>query len=148
MSKTKFLSRYQNLNIILFLLAIGVSFFITSCDPAKTITICNLTNQNINITIQQDSTSDFLIGTKENFEYELNKSGKNSILGFYYGFGVFSEKELLEFNSSIRSISIASEVDTCIFQGNDLLNILPKKRLGILNNMIHIKLKNCSERSH
>lgn len=135
-----------------FGLSISIAFYVlsfsllsTSCDPMKSVLISNQTNSDIRIEIVQDSNNQLALGTHSRTEIELAASGDSSETRLIYGLGVFSKEELKYFNSMVKEINIETDKDSCRISGDDLRPFLPRKRLGIFNNTIEIKIKNCPE---
>mgnify|MGYP000917982239 CR=1 FL=1 len=119
------------------------SLILTSCDPLKTVLVTNHSDMDVTVKILQDSTSELLLGPQALTEFELTQSEGGSSTRFNYGLGVFSREEVKVFNSTIKQIDIISESGGCTIVGDDLSKYLPKRRLGMYNNVIEIKIKKC-----
>lgn len=105
--------------------------------------ISNHTNTDVNIEIHQDSTNQMALGEEARVKFNLEASGNKSQVIFVYGLGVFSTEELSSFNSMIKAIEVETEGDTCKIKGEKLLRYLPRKRQGLFNNKLQIRIENC-----
>ena len=116
---------------------------IASCDPVKNVLISNQTDKDVKVVIVQNATRQFSLGSGQQTQIELKKSGELANKRFSYGLGKFSKGELNLFNSSIQQIIIVSKNDSCVVEGDGLKDFLPKKRIGVYNSTIELKILNC-----
>lgn len=124
-------------------LVLSFSICLTSCDPMKSVLISNQTKENVRIQIVQDPNNQLPLGPEAQTEIALAADGDSSETRVIYGLGVFSKEELASFNSMITEIHVETDTDTCSVSGDELRRFLPKKRLGMFNNTIEIKIRNC-----
>ncbi len=124
-------------------LVLSFSICLTSCDPMKSVLISNQTKENVSVLIVQDSGNPLPLGPEAETEITLAADGDSSETRVIYGLGVFSKEELASFNSSITAIQVETDTDTCRVSGKELRPFLPKRRLGMFNNTIEIKIRNC-----
>ncbi len=122
---------------------LGACLLLTSCDPMKAVIISNQTKENVSVLIVQDSDNPLPLGPEARTVFTLAANGDSSKASLLYGFGIFSREELAIFNSTITEIQIETDTDTCRVSGMDLRPFLPKRRLGIFNNFIKIKIRSC-----
>lgn len=125
--------------------ALGTSLLLTSCDPMKSVLISNHTKKNASVQIVQNSNNQLPLGPENQTEITLSSDGDSSEIRIIYGLGIFSKAELVLFNSMITEIHVETDTDTCSVSGDALRRFLPKKRLGMFNNTIEIKIRNCPE---
>ena len=126
-----------------YLLISTLTLLLSSCDPVKNVLISNHTNTDVKVRILQGSTQQLSLGALARNGFALTKSGDGSFTRISYGLGVFSRKELKSFNLTIKQIEIKTVSDECTIIGDELRLYLPKKRLGLFNNIIEVKIKNC-----
>ena len=137
---------YELLNSTGLTIIIGIlCVTLTSCDPMKHVIISNHTKKLVTIQIEQDTTNQLSLGRQNEITYTLTSSGDSSEVGFIYGFGMFSKEDLISFNSMIHKITIDTEDEKCVLTGPELEEFLPKRRLGLLNNWLKIKIENCTQ---
>lgn len=122
---------------------LGASLLLTSCDPMKAVIISNQTKENVSVLIVQDSDNPLPLGPEGKIEITLAADGDKSEASLLYGFGNFSREQLSSFNSTITAIQVETDTDTCRVSGKDLRPFLPKRRLGVFNNSIEIKIRSC-----
>ncbi|WP_187262492.1 hypothetical protein [Pontibacter beigongshangensis] len=115
---------------------------LVSCDPAKTLTIKNKMREDITIRVKVKPNSRYFFSESDSAEFSLIAKGMKSEVLIYYGFGFWTKSELTEIHNSIEEVQIISKSDTTNFTSKEELQfILPKRRRGLLNNFLEVKIK-------
>ena len=129
-----------------FLIGLILLIHLSACDPLRIITIENRTNSKIEINIEfKDCKNQFIQMVNYNKEFKkviLDRTREERVEVYLFGVGGWSKDEFKAFIESAESITV-KEAGKPIRQieGEELRNMLPKKRKGILfKNLMTIKI--------
>ena len=113
------------------------SLTLNSCDVSSRLIIVNKTNKDVIVNL-----SSFSSGFQDSVDMtRILVPQKYPESVFYYGFGGFSEDELMLLRSSLKEVLIIEGVDTTVIRDQVVLNeMLPSKRAGIFNSVMKIKI--------
>lgn len=115
-----------------------IGFSLVGCDIPGRLIIVNKTKQNVEVNLSSFPSS---LNEMEMSKIELNK--ENSRAQFIYGFGGFSEQDFLDLYETLKEVRIISGADTTVVDEKEKLNtMLPKRRTGLFNSVMKIKIKN------
>lgn len=118
---------------------------LSACDPARVLIIENETETKIEIEIElKECENRFIQSLNDNNEFKnvtLGTTQREVIKAYYFGLGGWSKEELGALIECTMSISIKEPGKSIrIIEGKELRNMLPKKRIGIFNNVMEIKI--------
>ena len=114
----------------------------SSCDPARLLTIQNRTGKDLTFKMIKNPNSKYFVQNPDIVSHTLRAKGDSSEIVYLFALGVWSKQDLSELQSSINQIQVISNSDTTIYKTKEeLLLILPQKRRGLVNNYLKIKIE-------